>query len=117
SGIDANLNPQVVSVREIDVDDVCARIVIETNKTINLLAALHPAETNAPEKAKFPLLTQKAAVLASNQLDLTTAPKIAVGSIIISNAAFQFTDRSITPNVNFSIQQAGGTIAGISSEE
>ena len=36
---------------------------------------------------------------------------------MISNAAFRFTDLSVKPNVNLAVQQAGGTIAGISSEE
>ena len=39
-GIDANLNPQTVSIKEIDVNNAYARLVIETNKTINLLNAL-----------------------------------------------------------------------------
>jgi hypothetical protein len=117
SGIDANLNPQVVSIREIAVDNAYARVVIETNKTINLLTALQPANTNSLAVTNAPVAANKYAALATNQLDLTTAPKIAIGSIVISNAAFQFTDRSMTPNVNLAIQQAGGTISGISSEE
>ena len=48
NGIDANLNPQSVSIREIDVDNAYARLVIETNKTINLLNALRLTGTNAP---------------------------------------------------------------------
>ena len=32
NGIDANLNPQTVAIREIDVDNAYARLVIETNK-------------------------------------------------------------------------------------
>ncbi|MEI9865648.1 MAG: DUF748 domain-containing protein [Limisphaerales bacterium] len=120
SGIEANLNPQVVSIREINVDNAFARVVIETNKAINLLTALQPAETNAPvaaDASTASVAESKYVALATNQLDLTTAPKISIGSIVISNAAFQFTDRSMTPNVNLSIQQAGGTISGISSEE
>jgi hypothetical protein len=117
SGIDANLNPQVVSIREIAVGNAYARVVIETNKTINLLTALQPANTNSLAVTNAPVAANKYAALATNQLDLTTAPKIAIGSIVISNAAFQFTDRSMTPNVNLAIQQAGGTISGISSEE
>src|SRR6185312_11753517 len=40
-----------------------------------------------------------------------------VGTISFTNTSANFTDRSISPNVNLSIQQIGGTIAGISSEE
>ena len=48
NGIDANLNPQTVAIREIAVDNAYARLVIETNHTINLLNALRLTNTNAP---------------------------------------------------------------------
>ena len=48
NGIDANLNPQTASIQEIDVNNAYARLVIETNKTINLLNALRMTNTNAP---------------------------------------------------------------------
>jgi hypothetical protein len=117
NGIDANLNPQIVSIKEIALDNAYARVVIETNKAINLLTALSPAKTNASPKPQFPILEKKLATVATNKLDLTTPPKISIGSIVISNAAFRFTDLSVTPSVNLAVQQAGGTIAGISSEE
>ena len=116
SGIDANLNPQVVAIREIALDNAYARVVIETNRAINLLTALTPAETNIPAKATFPVLQSKLAA-ATNQLDRATAPKISIGRIVISNAALRFTDLSVSPNVNLAVQSAGGTIDGISSEQ
>lgn len=119
NGIDANLNPQVVSIKEIVVDNPYARVVIETNRTINLLTALHPAEANAAPVmgTNAVVVATKMAALATNELDLATAPKISIGSIVVSNATARFTDLSVTPNVNLTIEQAGGTIAGISSEE
>ena len=48
NGIEANLNPQSVAIKEIALDNAYADAVIETNHTINLLTALRPAETNAP---------------------------------------------------------------------
>ena len=54
NGIDANLNPQAVAIKEIALDNAYARVVIETNHTINLLKALRPAETNAPTDQPMP---------------------------------------------------------------
>jgi hypothetical protein len=111
--INASLNPETVSVREIDVDNAYARVVIETNGSINLLAALHPASTNA-------IAATNAAVVAINSTKTNAPsplPKISIGSIVISNAQFSFSDYSVAPNVNLAIQQAGGTVDGISSEE
>ena len=54
NGIEANLNPQSVAIKEIALDNAYARVVIETNHTINLLTALRPAETNAPATNRMP---------------------------------------------------------------
>ena len=42
SGIDANLNPLGVAIKEIALNNLSASLVIETNHTINLLNAMHP---------------------------------------------------------------------------
>jgi hypothetical protein len=115
--INANLNPQTVSIREVDLDNAYARVVIETNKTINLLTALRPANTNTVSETNSPAVANKFVTLATNELDLAVAPKISIGSIVISNAAFRFTDHSITPDVNLAVEQLDGTIDGISSAE
>lgn len=112
SGIDANLNPETVSVHEIAVDDAYARVVIETNHTINLLVALQPADTNALAGTNATV-----AAVSSGTNSAFALPKISVGSIVVSNATIAFTDRSLEPNVNLNIEQAGGAISGISSEE
>jgi hypothetical protein len=111
--INANLNPQTVAIREIDVDNAYARVVVETNKTINLVTALHPASTNVFVETNTSAVAKNSATTNAPGL----LPKISVGSIVISNARFSFSDYSVNPNVNLTIEQAGGTIDGISSEE
>jgi hypothetical protein len=123
TGIDANLNPQTVSIREIAVDNAYARVVIETNHSVNLLTALRLTNTNAPTatneakiaKTKSPAVAKFSVAPATNIT--SSLPDISIGSIVISNAAVRYTDFSIKPNVNLAIEQASGTIAGISSKE
>ncbi len=122
SGIEANVNPLGVTIREIDLDNVAARVVIETNHTINLLAALKPpGTTNAPVDTNTPAVTNIAVAAASepatNAAPPAALPPISIGSIVISNAAASYTDRSLTPNVNLAVLEAGGTITGISSSQ
>jgi Domain of Unknown Function (DUF748) len=127
SGIDANLNPLGVAIKEIALNNMTASLVIETNHTINLLAALRPAGSNVPaETNAVAATTNKTKVAAANKTpaapktNATPAaplPPITIGSIVISNAAARFTDRSLTPNVNIAIQQFGGEITGLSSTE
>ncbi len=126
SGIDANVNPLGVAIKEIALNNVSANLVIETNHTINLLAALHPAGSNAPAETNAPATTNETktatvaktpTAFATNATPATPLPPITIGSIVISNAAANFTDRSITPNVHVAIQQFSGEISGISSTE
>lgn len=127
SGIDANLNPPVVAIRDIAVDKAYANLAIETNRAINILAALRipnpltntttEAETKADESKSKKSLLAGDRIVSTNALAALPIRKLSVGTITITNTSANFTDRSITPNVNLSIQQISGTIAGISSEE
>jgi hypothetical protein len=109
SGINANLNPPEVAIGEIAVDDASARIVVETNRTINLRAALNAGGTNAPLPA-----TNAPATAGPAPGPL---PKISIASVVISNGQVRLTDRSVSPVVNLALQGLGGTIAGLSSDD
>jgi hypothetical protein len=120
-GIEANLNPQSVAIKEIDVVNAYARLVVETNKSINLLNALRMTKTNAPAPtneasvatvAKAPGSTINEPVATNSAL-----PLIAIGAIVITNTAVSFSDRSIRPEVDLAIQDINGSIAGLSSEQ
>jgi hypothetical protein len=126
SGINAGLNPPQVTINQLAVSDAYARLIIETNRTINLLAALHISPTNATtevaagksntsQKAKKLLAGER--VISTNALAELPLKKFSVGTIVITNTSANFTDRSLTPNVNMAIQQISGTVSGISAEE
>jgi hypothetical protein len=127
SGIDANLNPPVVGIKDITVNHAYANLAIETNRAINILAALHIANpltnTTTEAEAKADDSKSKKSLLAGDRIVSTNAlaslpiRKLTIGTITITNTSANFADHSITPNVNLSIQQISGTIAGISSEE
>ncbi|HWD91968.1 MAG TPA: DUF748 domain-containing protein [Verrucomicrobiae bacterium] len=127
SEINAGLNPPEVAIKTISVNGFYARLIIETNRTINLLAALKISSTNAsPDggtqisaadtKAKKSLLAGDT-VISTNALAELPLKKFSVGSIVITNTSANFTDRSVNPNVNMAVNQISGTIAGISSED
>jgi hypothetical protein len=112
NGIDVNLNPQSAGIKEIDINNAYARLIIETNKSINLFNALRMTGTNAPD-------TNETNVAAAPKSVATNAPlpQISIGAIVITNTALSFTDRSLSPNVNFAIQSVNGSIAGLSTEQ
>ena len=111
-GIDANLNPPTVSVRQITVDEAYSRLVIEKNRTVNFLNALRL--TNAATTNETKVATAKPATTGPSNQSL---PKISIGSVMFTNTSAHFTDLSLPQEVNLSIQQLHGSIAGLSSEE
>lgn len=121
SGIEANLHPPAVAIKEIAIQDAVARVVVETNRTINLLAALRVGDSNAPPlaatKPAGPANTpSQSGTPASPLTNATEAlPKISIASVVFSNAQLRLTDRSLEPAVNLSVQQLNGTVAGLSS--
>lgn len=121
SGIDANLNPPAVFIKQISVNNVSVRAVIETNGAINLLEAAHPAGSATP--ANTPVAPVAEASVKNSPppgthiMSIQGLPQVAISSVVVSNAQLNFTDHSVDPNVNMVIGQAGGTINGLSSEQ
>jgi hypothetical protein len=105
SGIEASLNPPAVSVAKASLEDVFARLIIETNRTINLMNALRREGTNATA-------AQPSTIVASAE-----RPKFSVASVVLSNASVHFIDRSLQPNVNITVGKLQGTISGLSSDD
>jgi hypothetical protein len=73
------------------------------------------ASASATEKAKKLLAGDR--VISTNALAQLPLKKFSIGSVVITNASANFTDRSLKPNVNMAIQQISGVVSGISSEE
>jgi hypothetical protein len=133
-GIEASMNPPAVSVAAVKLADCVARVALETNHVLNVLAILGRANTNtdtaAPEaparstvggtkvsaKAAFTQLKQ-ALGNRTNALTQAGLPQINVAAIEITNTDLQFADRSVAPPVLMSLQQLHGDIQDISSEE
>jgi Domain of Unknown Function (DUF748) len=121
SGVQARLDPPQVAIKQVEIDDAYVRALIETNHTINLLTALRLSSSNAPEttRAQAKPATRPGpapAIPPPAPAPQFVLPKVTIDAVVISNAQLHFTDRSISPSVDLSIQQAGGTIAGLSSE-
>jgi hypothetical protein len=111
NGMVANLNPPLIAVHEIVVDHAYARIIIETNRTINLANVLkpHSAGTAATNETKTALTTPPAA---------TNAPmQISIGAVVITNTAINFSDRSVEPNVNLALKSVNGSVSDLSTEQ
>ncbi|HEY1787686.1 MAG TPA: DUF748 domain-containing protein, partial [Verrucomicrobiae bacterium] len=117
SGIHAKLNPPAATIQEISLNDVATRVIIETNGMINLLAALQPPNTNSAPKPSTPAVAKNSSKSGTNAFSLGAMPQVSIARIAVTNTQISFTDRSVSPNASMLIQDAGGTITGLSSSE
>ena len=107
NGLKAGTAPQLaVSLAEIVVAAPYARVLVNKDGTLNL-AGLAKVSENPPSTAA----NAPAATSAPGPL-----PRIEIGKIVITGGDFTLTDRSLEPNVRMAVNQFGGTIAGLSSE-
>jgi hypothetical protein len=113
NGIVANLNPPLISIREIMLDHAYARVIVETNHTLNLANVLSPAGGTGTGDTNV----TKAVTAANRPEPATNAPiQISIGTVIVTNTAIDFTDRSMNPNVNLALQSVNGGVSGLSTE-
>jgi hypothetical protein len=107
-GLKAGTSPELsVTLEEINLVGPFARVVMNQDKSLNLLSVIPAAD--APPAAPAP------ASEAAAKSPAAALPRIEVGKVVISEGDYRFTDRSLQPNVNMAINQFGGTIAGLSS--
>jgi hypothetical protein len=127
SGIEAQLHPLEVAVKEISLQDAYARLVIASDKTNNLFAVLKKdfaagpaAEPDKPKSgSKKPSKSALKLELPTNLIASarTTLPKITVGAVVFTNAQLSYVDRSLQPGVAVAVAQVNGSISGLSSED
>lgn len=135
-GVNASLNPPTVTVSNVTLSNVAARLVMETNRTLNVMAILPAAATNATAAATEtpPAASPGAAVgggeikrvfgqiktllgMDTNTFAALDLPKVAVGTVQVENGEIQFLDRSVTPPARASLQKIHAAIHQLSTDE
>jgi hypothetical protein len=118
-GLKVATSPQLtVSLAEVSVTAPYARVLVNPDKTLNL-AAVAKADA-APENVGGALRPENPETADASGLKAPPTagswPKIDIGKVVVVAGDFNFADRSLEPNVRTAINQFGGTITGLSSE-
>jgi hypothetical protein len=108
-------------VKELGIHDATARLVVETNRTINVLNAMNVGESNAP--TPLPDLTDTGALMASTKnvdtpaqlLEELGLPAITIASTLISNAKLELMDLSTEPALRWQVTEVHGKIGALCS--
>ena len=105
-GIDLDLQPNQLKVQEVQWRGLQTSVVIGPDHRPNLTTVL-------PEKAAG---ASAAPVPTAAPAKVDGFP-IQLGSLVLENGSFHFSDESIEPHGAFDVQEFGGTIKGLSSQE
>jgi len=125
SGIEANLHPLEVGVERVAILDANATLVVETNRSINLLNAMNlaqdDAQTPGPPRVQDGGSKPAAEPGAKQSIGASAVPPglalpaITVSSVMISNATLELRDASTRPPLRWSVAGITGEIGQLSS--
>lgn len=114
NGITANLNPPIVALHDVLLDGICARVVVETNHTLNVMNVLPlpgAASKGANETDALATISTK----TTNNTPASAPMQLAIGAVSLTNTTIDFSDRSTEPNVNLALQNVNGSVSGFST--
>jgi len=122
-GIRYRSQPASLSIRRIVAVKPFARVIVASNRSLNITEAFSPAHTRA-SGATAPSSEAPAPVKTSSQSGPAPAstPRaastmaISLGRVQISNASARYTDLWIEPHFTLAIQELSGDITGMSSD-
>jgi hypothetical protein len=99
TGLKVATAPQLsVSLAEVDATGPYARVLVNADKSINLAAVAKAGGTGPSSPQPGP------------------APEIKIGRVVLSGGNLSFVDRSVQPNVQIALNQFGGSVSGLSSD-
>lgn len=114
NGIKVATAPQLaISLTEVNLNSPYARVIREKDGTLNLVHALAPPGVQPAPSA--PPAATLAPVALPGVATAPTGPTMEVGRVVINGGEFNFTDRSISPQVRMAINKFGGSLAAWSS--
>ena len=111
--VDAAMTPKL-RVDQVKFTGLETSLVVGPDHRANLQTILQSA-TGATNTATN--LPTPAAVAVTNAAPKAPLPDVALGTFTLENASLHYSDQSIEPHASFDVQEFGGTISGLSSDE
>ena len=113
SGLKVSTAPLLtVSLAELNLVGPYARVIVNADKSVNLAAL---AKSRVPASAPS-LVSAAPKPPVASALPAPPPPKIEIGRVVLSDGDFSFADRSIEPNLRITLNEFGGTVGGLSSQ-
>jgi hypothetical protein len=122
-GLNFQQSPSRLDIAEVVVRKPYARVIIESDTTLNVANALKSpgagnggtAQPEAPRN-KSRVASPDAAPSSTQAQSATAAMPMAIKKVLIKDGLANFTDLSVTPNFTAAIQKLEGSVLGLSSK-
>ena len=105
--------PLLVDIKGISLADFYARLIINSNGTLNVQEVLPKDE----QKKEAPPPAQTQGKAPESQKEKEPTKNIKIGTVTLQGGRIDFSDRSMNPEYSSKLTEIGGRISGLSSEE
>ena len=124
-GMAVSYSPLRLRIGKVALSDFYARLIIEQNGAINLRGIVErgggrPAAPQSQERPGAASVKQSGKTLGGpvEYSGKTSGPKmVRIDTVTLQGGTINFSDRHIQPNYSANLQEIGGRISGLSSEE
>jgi hypothetical protein len=110
-GLNYTQGPDRLAIEDIVVRKPYARVIIESDESLNVKRVLTVSDGTAPDARRTAHGTQAAATAPSSK-----SLPVLIKKVAIEGARANFADLSVTPNFSTAIQGLEGSITGLSSK-
>jgi hypothetical protein len=112
TGIDLGLQPNQLQVQEVKWRGFQTSVIIGPDHRPNL-------KTLLPERAAVAAATPPAVAAPTAAAAPAQAEEfpLQLGALVLENAAFHFADESVEPHATFDVEEFGGVVKGLSSQQ
>ena len=112
--VDAAMTPKL-RVDQVKFTGLETSLIVGPDHRANLqtILQIQPGATNTATNLPAPAAT----VAVTNAAPRPPLPDVALGTFVLENAALHYADQSIEPHASFDVQEFGGTVSGLSSDE
>ncbi len=110
SGIEFNLDPLKVHINDVSLTDFYSRLIVHPDGSLNVQGIVK--EEEAEEEA-----TQSDEKQIAVDSKKEAGPEVKVGTVTLQAGTVNFSDRHIKPNYSANLQEVGGRVSGLSSDE
>jgi hypothetical protein len=116
-GAEVGYNPTQVAIGEVSLSDFYSRIIVNPDGTLNVQGIVAQEEAAQDNAAAKPASEPPRPDAAPDNVAAQSPIPVRIDALTLQNGTIQFSDQYIRPNYSAKLEEIGGRVTGLSSEE